>query len=349
MTDLLLDEEIHIFYSQFYLVCADVDAPDMDAAFEGAVNGICGASVEGSLFLLTGVHTGAVRVMVEHCDFEPRIKTKWEDIVESSVEISDGAVLQEWDGRQYDLDIRPGSYRIRYSAIGMDEGRRQDTVVDGAAIDTYQLEFWQAPMARDLVVKVKSRVAAERHDALRGVTSAAVAEQLDGLELTEADKAWRGHPPNQRLADVGGYARDLIALDRDFAVRLSRENDETLREIARVAALDALVVAGLDGVEVAQPAVEALRRGLAPPAPFNDRYAIREILTGVVPETTVARVPFGGDDIVQQDYAINALMALPNSNALKAAVNAVVLGAGTRGPDFPSLLSELRRRFPSLG
>ena len=54
----------------------------------------------------------------------------------------------------------PGSYRVRYSATGMDRGGDADTLERGqAADDRYHLDFWPAPPEPDAVLKRTSLTA----------------------------------------------------------------------------------------------------------------------------------------------------------------------------------------------
>jgi len=54
----LFDGEIRVDYSQFYVESFESGwGGDMQAAFEGQRNGLCGGAFDGFLFLTTGLHT----------------------------------------------------------------------------------------------------------------------------------------------------------------------------------------------------------------------------------------------------------------------------------------------------
>src|SRR5262245_12813985 len=56
---------LHVHYGQAYVLCGDRELPDLEDAFRGQVNGLCGASALGALFLVTGLHTGMVGFAVQ--------------------------------------------------------------------------------------------------------------------------------------------------------------------------------------------------------------------------------------------------------------------------------------------
>ncbi|WUJ68981.1 hypothetical protein OG809_28195 [Kribbella soli] len=73
------------------------------------------------------------------------------------------------DGSQYtDFSLPVGSYRARYSATGMDEGKAVDVVPeDEPVVDRYLLQFWPAEAAPDAVIKQTSAVATRWHEEWR--------------------------------------------------------------------------------------------------------------------------------------------------------------------------------------
>ena len=81
-----------------------------------------------------------------------------------------------WGGERYwPLDLTETSYRVRYCATGMDEGRELDTRViddedqedEDRAYDRYVLQFWPAPPAPDQVLRQTSETAAYWHGWVR--------------------------------------------------------------------------------------------------------------------------------------------------------------------------------------
>ncbi|UQU67581.1 hypothetical protein COUCH_15475 [Couchioplanes caeruleus] len=343
----LFDDVLDVAYSQFYVLQVTRDSVAMQDAFRGAGNGLCGGATTDSLFLTTGLHTGPVQLRVERHDDAPDLEPQWEDVVETSFAAASQVFLQTWDGAQYPLDLTAEGYRVRYGARGLDQARELDSLVDGPPVDSYKLDFWPSAFAGDRVVKVGSQTAARRHETVRQGLNLGAENSLTGPESHEPTTEWSAPLPTERLARVGGYVQSLMLLDRNLALALSGQSDDTLRLIARRAALDALRVAGLATAPVAGPAVEALQRGGPLPSSFASRRSAHQLLSGAVPQTTVARVPYGGDDIVQQDYAIEAMLVTGAADALASAVDAVVLAAGTRGPSYPQLFDDLRAILPS--
>jgi hypothetical protein len=161
----LLDGEVDVHYWQMYVESGPVGIPDLQGAFAGQANGICGAAVPHSLFLITGLHTGTVGFRIELHEVPPWLDEEWEDVVEVSFRAATTEVaLLDWDGEGHPLDLEPTDYRVRYSASGMDEAREQDTrLEDEPALDRYLLQFWPAPPAADRVIKQTSEAAKFEH------------------------------------------------------------------------------------------------------------------------------------------------------------------------------------------
>jgi hypothetical protein len=129
-------------------------------------NGLCGAAVPGSLFLMTGLHTGHVDFRVELHGAEPPIEAAYEEIVEVPFRpLSEDVSLVEWSAQaSYPLALEVTDYRVRYCARGMDAGKDADTILeDEPAVDSYLLQFWPAPPAREGIVKQTGQTAAYCH------------------------------------------------------------------------------------------------------------------------------------------------------------------------------------------
>jgi hypothetical protein len=160
----VFDGRVHVRYGQAYVLAGGAN-PELPEAFAGQENGLCGAAVPGSLFLITGLHTGDVGFAVDVHDEPPPIDESWEEIVEATfVATTAEAALVEWgeaDGAR--LDLRPGDWRARYSARGMDAAHDQTLPEDEPPIDHYLLQLWLADPAPDEVVKQTSKVAAYWH------------------------------------------------------------------------------------------------------------------------------------------------------------------------------------------
>lgn len=70
----LFADDVRVHYGFIFLGQADIDADLMDAR-RGQRNGLCGAAVAGVLSLITGLHTGAVPLVVEWHDRDPHPPT----------------------------------------------------------------------------------------------------------------------------------------------------------------------------------------------------------------------------------------------------------------------------------
>lgn len=154
--------DVHVHYGQLY-VHSEGGEPfegDLSACFAGQRNGLCGAAVAGTLFLLTGLHTGEVGFTAEVHETEPP-DAGGEDVVEASFRAEGRSKLVTWGGEDWwDLELAPGDYRVRYSGTEMDAG-------DESERNSYLLQFWPAPPAPDAVVRQRSSAAAYWHDFAR--------------------------------------------------------------------------------------------------------------------------------------------------------------------------------------
>ncbi len=167
-----LEREVGVSYSQIYIesVIGGFNSR-MHEAFAGQRSGLCGATVPGKLFLLTGLHTGKVSFTVEVHAQAPPLDPAWEDVVEVSFyPVSDHSFLVQWAGEaSWELDLKEGlDYRVRYCAQGMDQAREKDVRLDDEPVlDRYLLQFWPAAPAPDRVVRQTSQAAAHSHDYAR--------------------------------------------------------------------------------------------------------------------------------------------------------------------------------------
>lgn len=163
----LFEGDLKVHYGQAYVESGGESFNgDMDTTFRGQRNGLCGAAVGGTLFLITGLHTGRVKFRAELLDSPPTLDHTYEEIVEVSFRPStDRVELVEWSGQvTHPLALEATDYRVRYSARGMDEGDSADTIVDDEpTVDSYLLQFWSAPPASDCIVKQTSQMAAYWH------------------------------------------------------------------------------------------------------------------------------------------------------------------------------------------
>jgi hypothetical protein len=161
---------LHVAYCQAYVYGLDRYDNKMEDCFRAQENGLCGAGVPGALFLITGLHTGLVGFTVDVLNAPPPLDDTWEEIVEASLYVDpeiENLALVEWGGEVYPVPLRPGSYRVRYCARGMDLAHNHGVVFEEEDIvDFYYLAFWPAEAATDRVIKQTSKEAAYWHGAL---------------------------------------------------------------------------------------------------------------------------------------------------------------------------------------
>jgi hypothetical protein len=158
---LLLSRSIDIEYHQFYVDSEDGGYIDMDRAYAGMANGLCGAGSAGRLFLTTGAQNGPVEVSVILFESAPELDDYWEDVVEVSLRAGPRLMLAQWGyEKKFSLAIPPGQYRVRYCAMGMDE-EMPDTLSPGGsgAVQSYCLQFWPAPAGPDVILKTTAKTA----------------------------------------------------------------------------------------------------------------------------------------------------------------------------------------------
>ena len=86
--------------------------------------------------------------------------------------ISAGGTAHVTSARAYMQGYQTSTYRVRYSATGMDRARRRDTLLAGEPLlDRYLLQLWPAPPAPDSVIRETSRCAAYWHAHARTLPS----------------------------------------------------------------------------------------------------------------------------------------------------------------------------------
>jgi hypothetical protein len=169
--EILFDGEIHVHYHQFYVVSRDAWDGDVAACFEGQINGLCGASLPGLMFLTTGLHTGSIGLSVQLHSEPPVLESIWEDAVEVSFSPQGpNTALSQWAGEAaWDLQLPARDYRVRYCARGMDAARGADTLIKpDPVVDHYLLQCWPSPAAADAIVRQGSATAAYWHSARGG-------------------------------------------------------------------------------------------------------------------------------------------------------------------------------------
>ncbi|MEA5362748.1 hypothetical protein VA596_24645 [Amycolatopsis sp., V23-08] len=365
----VVDGEVNVHYGQIYVHSEGGDPFDGDltACFAGQRNGLCGAAVPGTLFLITGLHTGKVGFTAEVHDTEPP-GTGGEDVVEAPFRAEGAARLVTWGGGEWwDLELSPGDYRVRYSGSGMDAGRDRDTRLDGEpALDRYLLQFWPAPPAPDIVVRQRSAIAAYWHGFARELPTseeftAAKARMQEAREREAAEalakdrherllREWGGSLPPERILNLPHPLRELAKQDRGFVADAIDAAPEVQHALARRLARHAFTLAGLDTVAWIAEGLRALDEGRALPPPFGDWTAAWDRLLSDpdVPHTLV-RTPDGRhDNALQQAMAFPAIFAAAKPDPVQALSETLSAALVTQGGDSATLFAWARAALAEL-
>ncbi|MGW4488713.1 hypothetical protein ACWEOE_33350 [Amycolatopsis sp. NPDC004368] len=367
----VLHGELRVHYGQCY-VHGDGGDPfegDLSACFTGQRNGLCGAAVRGTLFLITGVHTGNVGFTLEVHESEPP-ETEAEEVVEVSFRVTGATRLVTWGGEgAWDLGLAPGDYRVRYSGTAMDAAREHDTrLADEPELDRYLLQFWPARPAPDAILRQTSAVARYWHGVARELPPPPTPE-----ERAEAEEArrraeeraranarhqrlvreWGGVLPDERiLALPPGSLREHAKHDRDLVVDLLAAPPEARRAFARWVAHRAFEHAGLDTVPWIAEGLRALDAGEPLPRPFDDWHAAWDHLLSdpAVPRTLVPTPDGRHDNALQQAMAFPAIFAATEPDSLAAAGRTLSAARVAFGEDraafFAKARAEVTRMVP---
>ncbi|RAJ69322.1 hypothetical protein K377_08144, partial [Streptomyces sp. PsTaAH-137] len=294
--------EVHVHYSQIYVESTPDSLPTgLSEAFAGQSGGLCGAAVPGSLWLVTGLHTGDVGFAVEVHDEAPPLAPVWQDVVEVSFRpASEHTSLVQWAGEAtWNLGLAQADYRVRYCARGMDEARKLDTrMPEEPQVDSYLLQFWPEPPRADRVVRQTSQIAAYWHRTARELPPPPTPEQRAETERqarrAEAQAAeeirlhherweWGGRLPSARLRAVEDHAHGLLRYDSDLVHALDASGPEIQRSVASLAAGRACATAGLVDVPWVGQALRALTERRPLPPPFDDTDRMWEALDSELP------------------------------------------------------------------
>ncbi|MFI5691854.1 hypothetical protein ACIA58_08445 [Kribbella sp. NPDC051586] len=351
MTRVVTDGPFWLEYGQIYVVGPD-ESCSLQESFAGQRNGLCGAAVPGRLFLRTGLHTGKVELRVEVHDRMPSVEYDAEDVVEASYLPPSGVLLTSLGYQRLPLELEQATYRVRYSAWGMDAGHQAGPPMDGEPlVDRYLLQFWPARPAPERVVKQTSKQAAYWHDVARASpTPEQLAEQHEERERQQAEQriaedaaTWGGRLPSERLLEVR-FARELCGLDRPLVDALERADEDTQRAVARWAARRTCTEAGYLHDENITRILDGMDRGddfwplLYPPNP--DPSGKVELVFGKLKSAwDDAATPLDNvEAIVKQTYA---------EDPLRAAVGAIWFALGAFSNErLP--LAEVRLEFGAL-
>jgi hypothetical protein len=166
MSPVIFDRIVDTDYGEFSLEWGqNVWDGDSDRFFSGQENGWVGAAVADAVYVILARRSGGSSVRVEILADAPAPDESWEDCVEVSVRIPDGASVRysTWAAEESGaLEIPAGSYRLRVSARGRDAGQAGE--FEPEVVDFYLLQLWLAPLSPDAVLRVGSADAAGWHE-----------------------------------------------------------------------------------------------------------------------------------------------------------------------------------------
>jgi len=157
----LIDQTIYTDYGQLDLVWSEAGGfdGDFDRFFAGQVNGLVGASDPGGVFVNLARRSGGSSVRIILLD-EPPVDddASWEDVVEVSFILPPGHAMEwlSWAGESRGPlnGVPPGSYRLRVSARGRDQGHAGE--FSEGLVDFYLLELWPAQPQPDAILRTGS-------------------------------------------------------------------------------------------------------------------------------------------------------------------------------------------------
>jgi hypothetical protein len=362
------DFDLHVHYGFVYLQPGFAEPiEDIIAARGGQVNGICGAAYPGWLVLTTGLHTGPVPFSVCFAESAPELAEVWEDVVEVSFTATERgyglATFDTWTPLELPAET---SYRARYCALGMDAARAQDARLDGDPVtDRYLLALWPAPYAAETIVRQGSERAAYWHGVARTTpppppppapeeVAAANARAAAGQEREQERQTrqrealiWGGAEPSATLRAVGPQAASLTRTDLALAEQLAALDPDALRQVALWAARTSCERAGAGKLDWSA-ALDALARGQALPAPFDDPRAAWGALYPssqvVVTMTQHVGTPPPRTTIAPPAAALAAVFAAADASPAIAAFHALTQAvAAMEHPE--DLYADLRRHF----
>ncbi|GAA2162061.1 hypothetical protein [Actinomadura napierensis] len=154
--------EVRVNSHHFFLIEEGVSP--ITGGEEGVTDiGIARSAAQRASFVV-GRKDGTVNLTVCLASIDPGPRlSDYEDVVELPIELHDGvvAVHSHWGNGYLEilppLSRGPGSYRIRYHALKMDEGEWAG--YDGGIIDSYLLQIWPDNQRKASIVQVRSRYA----------------------------------------------------------------------------------------------------------------------------------------------------------------------------------------------
>ncbi|MBT2566227.1 hypothetical protein J7I84_06890 [Arthrobacter sp. ISL-85] len=172
MERVLLDQVIQTDYGQLDLSWGEdgyFDG-DFDRSYQGQVNGLVGAARPTGVHINLARRSGGSPVRMVLLDAPPGSDGgQWEDVVEVSITVPEGqdVAWSAWvDMGGGPIDLPPGSYRLRVSANGRDEGHAGE-FAEGT-VDDYLLQFWRSPWQPDAIHRTGSEDARYWHREVGG-------------------------------------------------------------------------------------------------------------------------------------------------------------------------------------
>ena len=160
MERVLFDQVVETDYGQFDLVWTEEGGfdGDFDRFFAAQVNGLAGAADPRCVCVNLARRSGGSPVRIVLMDSPPSDDASWEDVVEVSFILPEGQTMgwSSWAGLHGGAltGIPPGSYRLRLSANGRDQGRDGEFSED--LVDAYLLQLWPAPVRSDAILRAES-------------------------------------------------------------------------------------------------------------------------------------------------------------------------------------------------
>lgn len=260
------------------------------------VTGLLALDEPGTVAMFTGTHTGPVPLTVTLHEVEPPVGEDWQDVAEVPWEC-DGTPAAVWafeTGAQLET-LPAGTYRVRWSASGVDAAHDLTRSPGDPVVDRYALDLWPAPVAPPRLLRrtaVRARVGDDRTDTAPLPLDlpwprpwVPLAEHREHLEAQEAaerarqEAEWRERhrvatwgpvPPTPLLESLGSGAARLSLLDRSLLDALVGAQAPAQRRVA-VRAAAAVLAAGGDAARaaLAEPLAE-LEAGRPLPAGFRD-------------------------------------------------------------------------------
>jgi hypothetical protein len=363
----LFERDVPVHYGFVFLSTED-GWPELMETRRGQRNGLCGGGVPGVLSLVTGLHTGQVRLRVEWLDAEPALDPQWEDAVEVSfIPPGPDLALSSFQDR---FDIRlpaVGDLRARYCARGMDAGRQQDTADTPLEDERYLLQLWPGAFGPDAILREGSACAAYWHAAARKLPAPPSAEEREAAARAEVERVrretkeaaerrelllWGGRRPSPRLRELGGNVISVARAHADLLDAFEAMDPHTQRAAARWLARRAFEVAELDRLDWVRPALDAMDAGAELPEPFTDAAAVFPLVrpAGSTLRATVTirradAAPGPKVRVHRPSYAVPAIFSAVHPDPLRALVDTFHHAVGTFDDRRAELTSELRRRW----